>query len=299
MTRTVPSVVAVHGVGNHNPDYPPAEVAADLANTWAMNLAAGLGTNPAGIRLSCAYYAHHLHAGMPVAQGPADDGAAALDLLERTSPEAVALAAEWLAAVDLAIAPLELEAATAQGRLLVPLRQGVSVMAKVCGGLDGAVGRAFAAKFLREVTVYLAPGPNAARDAAREEVAEAIAASGARIVIAHSLGTVVTYEALHAHPELGVDLLLTLGSPLALQRGVFDRLQPAAEDGTGQRPPGVRRWVNVADHGDLVAVPRPFKKWFPEVEQDLDVSIAPFDFHRAAHYLRSSAVATTVGPYLL
>ena len=36
--------------------------------------------------------------------------------------------------------------------------------------------------------------------------------------MAHFLGTVVAYEALHAHPDLHVYLLLTLGSPLALPR---------------------------------------------------------------------------------
>jgi hypothetical protein len=35
----------------------------------------------------------------------------------------------------------------------------------------------------------------------------------ARIVIAHSLRTAAAYEALHAHPELQVDLLVTVGPP--------------------------------------------------------------------------------------
>jgi len=34
--------------------------------------------------------------------------------------------------------------------------------------------------------------------------------------MAYVRGTVVAYEALHAHPDLHVYLLLTLGSPLAL-----------------------------------------------------------------------------------
>ena len=36
--------------------------------------------------------------------------------------------------------------------------------------------------------------------------------------MAHFLGTAVAYEALHAHPDLHVYLLVTLGSPLALPR---------------------------------------------------------------------------------
>jgi hypothetical protein len=36
--------------------------------------------------------------------------------------------------------------------------------------------------------------------------------------MAHFLGTVVASEALHAHPDLHVYLLVILGSPLALPR---------------------------------------------------------------------------------
>ncbi len=36
--------------------------------------------------------------------------------------------------------------------------------------------------------------------------------------MAHVLGTVVAYEALHAHPDLHVYLLVNLGSPLVLPR---------------------------------------------------------------------------------
>ncbi len=36
--------------------------------------------------------------------------------------------------------------------------------------------------------------------------------------MAHFPGTVVAYEALHAHPDLQVYLLVTPGSPLALPR---------------------------------------------------------------------------------
>ena len=36
--------------------------------------------------------------------------------------------------------------------------------------------------------------------------------------MAHFPGTVVAYEAFHAHPDLHVYLLATLGSPLALPR---------------------------------------------------------------------------------
>lgn len=79
-----------------------------------------------------------------------------------------------------------------------------------------------------------------------------------QVVIVHSLGTVVTYEALHAHPELNVELLLTLGAPLAMPRAVFDRLNPHPTSSSaplGARPASLARWVNIADPGDPVAIP--------------------------------------------
>ncbi len=59
----------------------------------------------------------------------------------------------------------------------------------------------------------------------------------ARAVLAHSLGSVAAYEALWAHPDLRVELLVTLGSPLGMPDVVFDRLDPAPKDRQGTSPP--------------------------------------------------------------
>jgi hypothetical protein len=44
-----------------------------------------------------------------------------------------------------------------------------------------------------------------------------------RIVIGHSLGSIVAYEALCAHPEWKVDTLITLGSPLGIRNLISTR----------------------------------------------------------------------------
>jgi pimeloyl-ACP methyl ester carboxylesterase len=118
------------------------------------------------------------------------------------------------------------------------------------------------------------------------------------VVIAHSLGTVVAYEALHAHPQLDVDLLVTLGSPLALPGAVFPRLQPPPAGGTGLRPANVGRWVNISDYGDPIAILRLLKTYFPGVDLDLTESVGLFDFHRAARYLSCASLAATLQPLL-
>jgi hypothetical protein len=74
---------------------------------------------------------------------------------------------------------------------------------------------------------------------------------GPAIVIAHSLGTVVSYEALHDWPG-EVPLFVTAGSPLAMRTVVLPRLRPTPP----RTAPGVRRWLNFWDRDDII-VARP------------------------------------------
>lgn len=104
---------------------------------------------------------------------------------------------------------------------------------------------------LKQVRRYLTePG---VRAAARERVAEAVGAE-TRVLVAHSLGSVVAYEALCANPRWPVTDFVTVGSPLGVRSLIFDRLDPAPVDGRGAWPAGVRRWTNIADPGDVVAL---------------------------------------------
>jgi pimeloyl-ACP methyl ester carboxylesterase len=45
-----------------------------------------------------------------------------------------------------------------------------------------------------------------------------------QVIVAHSLGSVVAYEALAAHPEWPIHTLITLGSPLGIRNLIFERL---------------------------------------------------------------------------
>jgi pimeloyl-ACP methyl ester carboxylesterase len=118
------------------------------------------------------------------------------------------------------------------------------------------------------------------------------------VVLAHSLGSVIAYEALHAHPELTVDCFVTLGSPLGLPGGIFDHLVPAPIANRGARPAGVRYWVNLADTGDLVAIPRRLGDRFP-VDQHADTPIGRIDFHTFGAYLSSPLTAAAISPFVL
>jgi hypothetical protein len=69
-----------------------------------------------------------------------------------------------------------------------------------------------------------------------------------RVVIGHSLGSVIAYEAAHElAPDRALPLLLTLGSPLGLSAVNRQLRHPPTY------PTRVTRWVNLADRNDIVA----------------------------------------------
>ncbi len=76
---------------------------------------------------------------------------------------------------------------------------------------------------------------------------------GPFVVIGHSQGSMVTYQALmELGAELTVDLFVTIGSPLGLPQ-VTDVLHKWY-GGTLPIPAGVKRWVNIAQNGDIVCL---------------------------------------------
>lgn len=122
---------------------------------------------------------------------------------------------------------------------------------------------------LKQVRRYMTdPG---VRVAARARFAEEIG-DATRVVVAHSLGSVVAYEALCANPDWPVTDLVTVGSPLGLRSVIFDRLEPAPMDGTGIWPGRVQRWTNIADPGDVVAVAASLADRFGDRVVDVAIS---------------------------
>ncbi|HUN38354.1 MAG TPA: hypothetical protein VMU95_40710 [Trebonia sp.] len=108
---------------------------------------------------------------------------------------------------------------------------------------------------LKQVHSYFADAALRAR--IRQAVADQIT-DDTRVVVAHSLGTVVAYEVLCSAPGLASLTFVTLGSPLGLPNLIFDRLQPAPRppgaNVRGRWPARARSWTNVADAGDVVAL---------------------------------------------
>ncbi|MFB7738500.1 hypothetical protein ACFC08_29775 [Streptomyces sp. NPDC056112] len=118
---------------------------------------------------------------------------------------------------------------------------------------------------LKQVHGYLTNPDLRARAMAR--VADQIT-EDTRVVVAHSLGSVVAYEALCARSGHQVRALVTIGSPLGIPNLILHRLQPPPTLGGSPRgvwPGGAKLvWTNLADDGDIVALVKDFRPVFGE-----------------------------------
>lgn len=165
-------------------------------------------------------------------------------------------------------------------------------------GIGGmALAERFVNKSLRQVTRYLTD------PALRTEIQTRVLArvgSDTKIVIGHSLGSVIAYEIAATHLNAPLPLLLTLGSPLGLRSVIFDRLTPQPP----VYPARVRRWVNIADRNDLVAAEPDLSSLFSASRPadaildsgwTVDNGAKP---HEAAYYLRKKQVGKPVAEAL-
>ena len=144
-----------------------------------------------------------------------------------------------------------------------------------------------------DMVTIMATNPNL-RAEMRERI-EPLVTSDTRVIVAHSLGTVLSYMALCNHPQWSVDTFVTLGSPLASPM-VAGLLDPKPVDGKAAFPSSIRRWVNVRALGDKAAAV-PLAPMFGNVE---DVMVdnghrahAPEPYMNAAVTGRAIAAALT------
>ncbi len=117
-----------------------------------------------------------------------------------------------------------------------------------------------------------------------------------RVLIGHSLGSVVAYEALCLIPDHGITALITVGSPLGL-RSIREALRSDARDRIPKLPPGIARWVNVYDRGDPVALAGGLAEYWPAVE-DMTVYNGEKEPHGIGPYLGKKEVGQAVADAL-
>lgn len=150
-------------------------------------------------------------------------------------------------------------------------------------------------KFASDVLDYLF-GPH--KEAMRAPVRAALLASPRpRVVVCHSLGTIITYDVLSepALAGLDIDLLVTLGSPLAIAN-----VQQCLRDGAGRPhpvPPEVGAWDNFADFWDPVALDKTLRDDFdppPRFAHDHLVNNPARDNHALAGYCSVASVRAAI-----
>jgi pimeloyl-ACP methyl ester carboxylesterase len=152
--------------------------------------------------------------------------------------------------------------------------------------------------FLREVYRYLHE-PKIRREA-QDLVLNALTPGETRVLIAHSLGSVVAYEAL-ARDSKQVEVFITCGSPLGLPKLVFDQLQPGPSGGRLPWPGNVRRWINLAQPKDVVAMTKRLAPMVSRgsVGQAVEDFLVPdpsglFRAHNADHYLDRPEISSAL-----
>lgn len=276
--------VGVHGVSQQQSGRMQLLRAWGDALSDGVEAARGRPAVQVPLTLDLGYYGNLFLADWPAdAKGPeaAEDSA---------DPDALAALADdlsedeltWFAGIAAEL-PVEQAPPTKAALLRVPMP-----LQRLASWLDASFGAAAPTMFigdLRQVRRYQQDDTLARKVQGR--VQEAIA-DGCMVLIGHSLGSVVAYEAVCATETRSPRLLLTLGSPLGLAT-VRKRLR---FDG----PPASLRWVNVYDLHDPVACAGGVARWWRGTE---DLTVDNEDKpHAAVRYLSKRQIGEAVAQAL-
>jgi hypothetical protein len=254
-------IVLVHGIDQQQ------KSADKLESEWLPALAGGVRTagfpgiadriwrdaaEPERIETRMAFYGYLFLAPGQQGDDPGDFTneeqelveALAMEWLKRTAARATKENARDTAGRELAYVTQQMGAEQGLGNVV---RSAIGGLAKI--PWFAPYGMGFAERFVRrslaQVTRYFTD--ETIRSEALEAVLKLVEAN-TKVLIGHSLGSVIAYEAAHLIKQ-PIPLLITLGSPLGLQTVVYQRLRPQPPS----FPPNVQRWVNVADQDDFIA----------------------------------------------
>lgn len=121
-------------------------------------------------------------------------------------------------------------------------------------------------------------------------------AEDTHLIIGHSLGSVVAWEACQAMTR-PLPTLITLGSPLGFDTVVYPMLRPQPPTW----PPLVHRWVNVAHPDDFVAIDPDLGPLFPGKDGQTVESASPpstYEHHAASGYLEEHVTGHAIADAL-
>ena len=271
------AVVGVHGIAQQykGPHH--------LASTWLPSLQDGV--HFAGGELAAGDFAMAFYGNMfRQPRSARGAGLAAADLNDDDT-ELLELCWREAARIDPAV-PAPADASMARTPRAV--KRALSALSQ--SAFFSGMGERTLVGVLKQVRLYFSDPHVRAR--ALRSVEDAVT-DDTRVLIGHSLGSVVAYEALSAHPEWQVHTLVTLGSPLGISKIVFDRLEPVPVDGRGAFPGSAVAWVNMAAPGDVVALVKRLADRFDGAVTDLLVDNGA-KAHDASPYLTTVEVGRAV-----
>lgn len=153
----------------------------------------------------------------------------------------------------------------------------------------GSVSQKVVIWYLKQVSKYIEDP--LIRAEARNAVLKTIH-DDSRVLIGHSLGSVVAWETLCSHPELPIRTFITLGSPLGLP-ALLPRLDPSIMKKPGTWPEGIVRWINIADSRDLVALEKRLSNIFGSQVEDYLVENGG-TMHNISPYLTSRELGISI-----
>jgi hypothetical protein len=280
-------IVAVHGIGQHRKD----ELI--LHREWLPGLVAGLrraratfprATFPDPGELKCAFYGDIFLQGKAV-------GDPLYNARDVTGEWEEGMLRLWW---EEAIRTGEIQGPDEPGKVFAPnwVQQALSGLSR---SQYWTMGQRLFIGDLKQASAYM--NDDEIRRQARERVAICVEPD-TKIIIAHSLGSVVAYETLCEHPEWQIPLFITLGSPLGIANFFFHRLQPSPQNERGVWPGNVQRWTNVADPLDPVALVKNLQPLFGERVHDVLRRLPGLDAHASFEYLAAEETGCAIAAEL-
>ena len=283
-------IVGIHGVGQQlkGPE--------TLLSDWLPALRDGVTAAGAQVEddvMVCAFYGG-LFRPSGSTRSTGDFHYRASDISDREEIEL--LLAWWDEAV--AVEPQRVVSPDADVRLATPKSVQAALRALSRSSFFAGLAERALIGSLKQVRRYLREPE--IRTAAQESVHRAVTPE-TRVLVAHSLGTVVTYEALHRYAASenwqNASTLITLGSPLGIRNLIFEELQPEPAAGVGKWPERITRWINISDDGDVVALDKTLDPLFDGEITDVRIHNLS-KAHDVAPYLTAKETGAAVAEAL-
>ena len=284
-------LVLVHGINNEN------RSAADVENVWMQALRDAWERHVlpqlTGIKITTAYYADEL---AKLSSGPR--GAVAAGTGWPASQIEFELLQEYAAASGVTQQQI-VAAAQEEGVDISTVEAGVPhegwiiATSRALETILPTKGKYLARVFLRQAAVYIERKgvQNRIKNIVRGRMFED---DSPIVVVAHSLGTVISYELLIENAAVSnhIPLFCTLGSPLAV--GIVAKY-------IGKRPkfpkPPIHKWINGIHREDFVTLGRVLEKsniGFDGIENIDHISNPNSDKHDIVAYLSERSISSSI-----